>query len=106
MIALRSRAPSLPLCSLVCVKTIDVFSISPSPARGSSFSVVLSLPTSQNTGTNEVSIFGLTSKVDKNSVRVAGGKGAAIILEVYILYYSLLLPAELHTSLGVLQHEV
>jgi len=33
-------------------------------------------------GTNEVSIFGLSSKVDRNSVRVSGGKGSAVILEV------------------------
>jgi len=33
-------------------------------------------------GSNELSVFGLSSKVDRNSVRVAGGKGSAIILEV------------------------
>jgi len=33
-------------------------------------------------GVNEVSVSGLSSKVDPNSVRVAGGKGSAIILEV------------------------
>jgi len=33
-------------------------------------------------GTNELTIVGLPSHVDSNSVRVSGGKGAAVILEV------------------------
>jgi len=34
------------------------------------------------TGTNELTVVGLPSHVDSNSVRVSGGKGAAVILEV------------------------
>ena len=45
------------------------------------------------TGTNELTVVGLPSHVDSNSVRVSGGKGAAVILEVlycWQVYYCIL----------------